>query len=136
VGTIAGLGNLAKGAIEGDAKFSDFWNNPFSVAMQGINNWSETVLPNYYTKQEQNDPWYTNIFTANFIGDQVIKNLGFAVGAAYSGKLEAGAVSKIMGLNEARQAFKGAVTAAGESLTNPNEILGALKSGDAFIDGT
>jgi len=41
-----------------------------------------------------------------------------------------------MGLNEARQAFKGAVTAAGETLSQPDQILGALKSGDAFIDGT
>jgi hypothetical protein len=45
------------------------------------------VLPNYYTKQEQESPWYDNIFTANFLGDKFIKNLGFTVGAFYSGSV-------------------------------------------------
>lgn len=47
-------------------------------------------MPNYYTEAEQNQPWYENIFTANFLGDKFIKNLGFTVGAFYSGGLEAG----------------------------------------------
>ena len=49
-------------------------------------------MPNYYTEAEQNQPWYENIFTANFLGDKFIKNLGFTVGAFYSGGLEAGAI--------------------------------------------
>lgn len=85
--------------------------------MQQVNEWSESALPNYYTDAEQNDPWYENIFSANFIGDKFLKNLGFAVGAAYSGKISAGATSRLLGLNKARQAFKGAVTASGEALS-------------------
>lgn len=129
IGTIVGLGNAAA-----TGTFSGFWDNPFSNTMQQVNEWSESVLPNYYTDAEKNDPWYENIFSANFIGDKFLKNLGFAVGAAYSGKISAGATSKLLGLNKARQAFKGAVTASGEAL-NPNAALQAYREGDLFLDG-
>lgn len=129
LGTIVGLGNAAA-----TGTFSGFWDNPFSNTMQQVNEWSESVLPNYYTDAEKNDPWYDNIFSANFIGDKFLKNLGFAVGAAYSGKISAGATSKLLGLNKARQAFKGAVTASGEAL-NPNAALQAYREGDLFLDG-
>ena len=72
--------------------WSGLWDNDFSRAMQSFNEWSEQVLPNYYTKAEQEQPWYENIFTANFLGDKLIKNLGFTVGAFYSGGLEAAGV--------------------------------------------
>lgn len=129
IGTIVGLGNAAA-----TGTFSGFWDNPFSNAMQQVNEWSESALPNYYTDAEQNDPWYENIFSANFIGDKFLKNLGFAVGVAYSGKISAGATSRLLGLNKARQAFKGAVTASGEAL-NPNAALQAYREGDLFLDG-
>ena len=129
IGTIVGLGNTAA-----TGTFSGFWDNPLSNAMQQVNEWSESVLPNYYTDAEKNDPWYENIFSANFIGDKFLKNLGFAVGAAYSGKVGAGATSRLLGLNKARQAFKGAVTASGEAL-NPNAALQAYREGDLFLDG-
>lgn len=129
IGTIVGLGNAAA-----TGTFSGFWDNPFSNAMQQVNEWSESALPNYYTDAEKNDPWYENIFSANFIGDKFLKNLGFAVGAAYSGKISAGATSRLLGLNKARQAFKGAVTASGEAL-NPNAALQAYREGDLFLDG-
>lgn len=80
-----------KTAIDED-RWSGLWDNDFSKAMQSVNEWSEQVLPNYYTKAEQEQPWYENIFTANFLGDKFIKNLGFTVGAFYSGGLEAAGV--------------------------------------------
>ena len=115
---------------------NQFINNPFSVFMQDINEKVESVLPNYYTKAEQEDPWWEHIFSANFIGDKFLKNLGFTVGAAYSGKLTAGAISKTMGLKGVRDAFKGAVsTASGRTLNTASEIAKAYKTGDAFMDG-
>ena len=115
---------------------SQFINNPFSVYMQDINEKVESVLPNYYTKAEQEDPWWEHIFSANFIGDKFLKNLGFTVGAAFSGKVNAGAISKTMGLKGVRDAFKGAVTtASGRTLNTSSEIAKAYKVGDAFMDG-
>lgn len=87
IGLLFGAGT----AINED-RWSGLWDNDFSKAMQSFNEWSEQALPNYYTKAEQEQPWYENIFTANFLGDKFIKNLGFTVGAFYSGGLEAAGV--------------------------------------------
>lgn len=87
IGLLFGAGT----AISED-RWSGLWDNDFSKAMQSVNEWSEQALPNYYTKEEQEQPWYENIFTANFLGDKFIKNLGFTVGAFYSGGLEAAGV--------------------------------------------
>lgn len=78
----------AETAISED-RWSGLWDNDFSKAMQSVNEWSEQALPNYYTREEQEQPWYENIFTANFLGDKFIKNLGFTVGAFYSGGITA-----------------------------------------------
>lgn len=82
VGLVTGLGRWAK---TGDV--SKLWDNEFSRAMDAVNKWSEEAMPNYYTQNELEQPWYTNIFTSNFFGDKFIKNLGFTVGAFYSGGL-------------------------------------------------
>lgn len=87
-----------------EGRGSAIWDNPFSKAMQSINEWSEEALPNYYTDAERNEPWYENIFTANFLGDKFIKNLGFTVGAFYGG----------------------GVTAAGLKATKLPQIIGAV----------
>lgn len=99
VGLIFGAGT----AINED-RWSGLWDNDFSKAMQSVNDWSEQALPNYYTRAEQEQPWYENIFTANFLGDKFIKNLGFTVGAFYSG----------------------GVTAAGLKATKLPQLIGAI----------
>lgn len=142
-GTIIGAMNVLSNAdkiADSDNPWRElgnqFINNPFSVYMQDINEKVESVLPNYYTKAEQEDPWWEHIFSANFIGDKFLKNLGFTVGAAFSGKVNAGAISKTMGLKGVRDAFKGAVTtASGRTLNTASEIAKAYKVGDAFMDG-
>ena len=142
-GTIIGAMNVLSNAdkiVDSDNPWrelgSQFINNPFSIYMQDINEKVESVLPNYYTKAEQEDPWWEHIFSANFIGDKFLKNLGFTVGAAFSGKVNAGAISKAMGLKGVRDAFKGAVTtASGRTLNTASEIAKAYKVGDAFMDG-
>lgn len=66
-------------------RLSGLWDNDFSKAMKSVNDWSEKALPNNYTNTEQERPWYQNIASANFIGDKFLKNIGFTVGAFYSG---------------------------------------------------
>lgn len=84
VGAGQGLVNLADDDPN-TGFWSGLWDNDFSKAMQKTNENFEQWLPNYYTKDENESPWYENIFTANFLGDKFIKNLGFSVGAIYSG---------------------------------------------------
>lgn len=99
VGLIFGAGTAIN-----EGRWSGLWDNDFSKAMQSFNEWSEQALPNYYTREEQEQPWYENIFTANFLGDKFIKNLGFTVGAFYSG----------------------GVTAAGLKVTKLPQLIGAI----------
>lgn len=101
-GTLGLVLGGAQAIVEG--RGSALWDNPFSKAMQSINEWSEEALPNYYTDAERNEPWYENVFTANFLGDKFIKNLGFTVGAFYGG----------------------GVTAAGLKATKLPQIIGAV----------
>ena len=95
---------LGAGTAIGEGRWSGLWDNDFSKAMQSVNEWSEQALPNYYTRAEQEQPWYENIFTANFLGDKFIKNLGFTVGAFYSG----------------------GVTVAGLKVTKLPQLIGAI----------
>ena len=99
IGLVLGAGQAVK-----EGRFSALWDNDFSKAMQSVNEWSEQASPNYYTYAERNEPWYKNVFTANFLGDKFIKNLGFTVGALYSG----------------------GVTAAGLKVTKLPQLIGAI----------
>lgn len=108
LGLVLGAGEAIRRGLDDDytksGAVAGFWDNDFSKAMQSVNEWSEQALPNYYTKAEQEQPWYENIFTANFLGDKFIKNLGFTVGAFYSG----------------------GVTAAGLKATKLPQLIGAI----------
>ena len=106
---------------------SQLWDNPFSRLMQQINEESEKALPNYYTREEQESPWYENIFTANFLGDKLIKNLGFTVGAFYSGNvysnlLKMTKIPQLIGtLSHSVQAPKHIISGTGAVLSAINE---------------
>ena len=95
VGLVNGIGNaIATGNLNG------FWDNDFNRSIKDWNDTVEKALPNYYTDEEQNRPWYQNIFTANFLGDKVIKNLGFTVGAFYSGGIWTKPLSAISAISK------------------------------------
>lgn len=89
---------LGAGTAINEGRWSGLWDNDFSRAMKAVNEWSEEVMPNYYTQAELEEPWYKmdNIFSANFLGDKFIKNLGFTVGAFYSGRLYSKGLGAIM----------------------------------------
>lgn len=105
---VGGLDAIA----EGDA--SKLWDNPFSQAMQSVNKYAEEALPNYYTDEEINDPWYKHILSGNFIGDKLLKNIGFTVGAYYSGSVWTKPLSMI---NMVKNAKVGATVASGLGAT-------------------
>lgn len=119
VGTIVG----ATSAIA-EQKFSNLWNNPISRAMLEVNEWSEKVLPNYYSEEEQrnnvNGEWYKNIFTSNFWGDKFLKNMGFTMGAMGSGVLTGGAL-------------KGAINTGVKYALGKQATDAAIKGASAFV---
>ncbi|NLR60675.1 hypothetical protein HGH93_21375 [Chitinophaga polysaccharea] len=81
-GLIFGVGNAIA-----DGKMSSFYDNDFTRSLDSINEYMENQLPNYYSDRERDADWYSpdNLFTANFLFDKVIKNLGFSVGAIGAG---------------------------------------------------
>lgn len=86
VGLISGIAALLDD--DDSTKFwQSLWNNEFSQLMNSANKSMEDVFKNYYSRDEIENPLAArNIFSGNFIGDKFIKNLGFTVGAYYSGK--------------------------------------------------
>lgn len=129
IGLLFGIGNGIANRFDNDPNTdfeSGLWDNDFSKAMQSINEWSEQVMPNYYTRQEQEGPWYENIFTANFLGDKFLKNLGFTVGAFYSGGLEAGLIK-----GAGRLAAKAAIRAGKAAET----VKSIIKATDMVASG-
>lgn len=80
IGLVAGITEAIS-----DRDISKLWNNEISNGLSAFNKAMEEYLPNYRTEEEQNGPWYKNLGTVNFWADSFIKNLGFTVGALYSG---------------------------------------------------
>ena len=83
-GTVAGIANMIVNGSE-QGYINAFVNNPFSNAMQDINDSMESSFANYRTKAEQEMGVFEQMLTPNFWGDSFIKNLGFAGGAMAAG---------------------------------------------------
>lgn len=118
IGLVAGVGTAVT-----EGRWSGLWDNDFSRAMDSINKGAEEVLPNYYTQNELEQPWYTNIFTANFWGDKFIKNIGFTVGAFYSGGLYSKGLGAIM------QAVKAGSKATSMVTSGVGSVISAVNEG-------
>lgn len=76
-----GMEAIAQGDI------SKLWDNEISNGLHDFNKSMEEWLPNYRTEEEQNGLWYKNLGTMNFWADSFLKNMGFTVGALYSGSV-------------------------------------------------
>lgn len=115
-------------------RWSGLWDNDFSKFMQTVNEASEQSLPNYYSTQETEEPWYENVFTANFLGDKFIKNLGFTVGAFYSGNvfsaaLKATKIPQLMGTLAKAAKFAGASEVPKMVLSGAGAAMSAVNEG-------
>ena len=140
-GTIFGLGSalyeLAFDANGNGRSFMDTLdagvNNWLSDKLVKIQRWSEEQMPNYRTQEERSEQyqreWYKHMGTANFIGDSILKNFGFTVGAMAGGV----AWSKLIGLGLSRQLasniMKGAVVAA----EGDAEVNAAMKTAAELV---
>lgn len=84
IGTLWGLGQgIANWGDEKAGFWEGMWNNDFNKAMSNIQENMEKIAPNYYTDEQLNSPWYSaaNVLSANFLGDKLLKNAGFTIGA-------------------------------------------------------
>ena len=66
---------------------ASFYDNDFNRYLDDVNKTLEDKLPNYYTNAERDLNWYSpsKLFSKNFFWDGIVKNMGFAAGAALSG---------------------------------------------------
>ena len=131
VGSLWGLGAGVVNLVDNDPNtgfWQGMWDNAVNRAMSNAQDAMEKIAPNYYTEAELNNPWYQNVFTANFLADKVLKNAGFTVGALASmavpgvGLLGAGANAAVQGLGKVIQASKLIKTGAQGA-----KVLGAAK---------
>ena len=131
---VGGTAGLIYGASQWikDGRFASLYDNEVFRGLDEVNTSMEDSLPNFYTNKEINADWYTpsNLFTANFVFDKLIKNAGFFVGAIGGGMAWTKALSivgKAMALTKAGQSIKPLVTALEEANTIADPIQRASK---------
>ena len=127
-GTIGLLWGVGTAIAEG--RISGIWDNAVTQAMASWNDAMEEALPNYYTSYQQNGPWYdpSNLFSMNTIFDKFVKNLGFVIGAAYSG----GVYTK--GLSLAARGIGSAKAAASALKAGTTATKEAIEAGARAFD--
>ena len=89
-GLVVGVGAALK-----DGRLASFYDNDFNKGIDEINKRAEEEwMPNYESQAYRDASWYSpsKIFSANFLFEGIIKNLGFAAGAALSGGVYAAAL--------------------------------------------
>lgn len=118
LGLAYGIGTAIK-----EGRWSGIWDNDVSEGLNDFNEWSEKAMPNYYTQDEIDNPMtLRNIFSANFWGDKFIKNIGFTVGAFYSGRIYTKGLGAILNVLKASSKVASiAQRAAGSVISAVNE---------------
>jgi hypothetical protein len=93
VGLVAGLVAAGK-----DGRLASFYDNDFNRGIDAVNKKAEEEwMPNYESQSYRDANWYSpsKIFSANFLFEGIVKNLGFAAGAALSGGVYAAALKSL-----------------------------------------
>jgi len=134
-GTV-GLVYGAYKAILQDRKFSSLYDNEFSNRLNEFNKSLEQNYAHYKTLREREGSWWepANLFTGNFLWDNIIKNLGFSVGTI-AGGFGWGAALKAIGLSARLTSLgvKGAASVEGAMLSATNvpkiQRLGTINKG-------
>lgn len=93
VGLVYGITDWAK-----TGEFKSMYDNDVTRELNDFNNeYLESTFANYKTQREREGNWWepSNLFTANFLADNIIKNLGFAAGALAGGFAWSGAFKAI-----------------------------------------
>jgi ribA/ribD-fused uncharacterized protein len=112
-------------------QFKSVFDNPLT---RELNEWSNVYLENnfanYKTQRQQDGEWWEpeNLFSANFLADNIIKNLGFAGGAflggfAWTGTLRAlGVSAKLIAQGQKMAAATDAALASANALPQAQRL--------------
>lgn len=133
---LEGTLGLAYGIADaiGTGKISHLYDNDVNNALQNWNQSLENKLPNYYTAKARSRDWWepANLLSANFVWDKFVKNLGFSIGAIYSGAVVTKAlrfVPELFNLSLTERAAQAAQTSEEAlSLTPATERLNKFQS--------
>ncbi len=135
-GTVGALYGLIQGgaALFDDDQRTGFWenmfNNDFSKALREGNRALEEILPNYRSRDEIENPWaLRNVFSMNTFADDFLKNIGFTVGAFYSGNAFLGGLKA---LKAAKWMSNTAAKTWGSIVSGFNE--GRIEAGNLYDD--
>ena len=107
-----------------DQKFSSFYNNELT---NSLNQWTqglENTYAHYKTERERNGEWWepSNLLSGNFLWDNIVKNLGFSLGAVGAGFAWGGALNAI-GLTGKLVATGTEMAAAADAIVGEASIL-------------
>lgn len=107
-------------------------NNYVSEKLIKLQNWSEEAFPNYRTEGERSDQyqqeWWKHMGTGNFIGDSILKNFGFTVGAMLGGAGWSKLIGKAMSAKLAGDVMKGVAMASEGDGTASAELQRAAEA--------
>ncbi len=134
---VSSLVGLPYGLFEAadQGRWSALWDNDVTQGLSNVDKWLEENMTNYRSQVQQNSPWYSpdNLFSMNFIADDVIKNAGFTLGAAASmavGSGSLGLMSKALGFaNEVGKGTKIGMAALSSLFSATGEGMIEAKQG-------
>lgn len=137
VGTLWGIGTaIHRGDISG------LWDNDVSNGLNKLIEASEEAMPVYYTRDERENPLaLRNLLSSSTLGDKLIKNFGFTVGALYGGGLTSKGIKALGKGVMAASRKAGATIGTMKKISNTSSIVaGAMGTvvsslGEARMEG-
>lgn len=128
---VSSLVGLPYGAVQAavQGRASALWDNDVTQALGDFDDWLENNFTNYQSEEQKQQKWYQRMTDANWWADNVIKNVGFQLGAAASAAVGAGALG-LMGK------AVGMVNNVSKGTRMTNNVLSALFSatGEGMIE--
>ena len=128
---LQGTVGLVNGVIQAsvDGRFASFYDNEFNRSLDELLKKSEDALPNFYTDVEKNAKWYSPDYfmTGNFLWDGVVKNMGFAAGAYFTGGVYSAGLKGLANLPGAAKLLS--MGRAAEAVAKSEEMLLKLDKG-------
>tara|TARA_B110000858_G_scaffold120317_1_gene137393 strand:- start:10308 stop:16598 length:6291 start_codon:yes stop_codon:yes gene_type:complete len=135
VGLVYGAGAFGMGLFQEGSATKKFFDNDFQRGLDGINEYMDGALPNYYTKNEQDYNLLQSMGTANFWANDFTQGLSFIAGAVLAEGLTSGMASSAVAAKATKilQGASGAKT-AGRMAKAADTAADTVKAADALMD--